>query len=88
MQLRALDLISAWQNHSPPAGLGHKRFMNLAGVPVGDARLPFLPLDEPSTRALQQGFQRFCAEDREPNTSGRHLWYMCRKHENTSSTVP
>ena len=61
LQLRALDLIAAWgAPATPPARNGGKYFMNLAGVPVGDARLPSLPLDDDGKAALKAAFDAFC----------------------------
>ena len=34
--------------------------MELAGVPVGEARLPSLPLDDTSKSALASSFASFC----------------------------
>ena len=61
LQLRALDLISAWSDATPPGGYnGCKYYMNLAGVPVGAARLPSLPLHAEAKEALHTSFEAFC----------------------------
>lgn len=63
-QLRALDLISAWSGATPPGGYnGAKFYMTLAGVPVGDARLPSLPLAADAKTALRASFETFCKGD-------------------------
>jgi len=62
-QLRGIDLISHWSDVGaahPGVNVG-KAFMNLAGVPVGDARLPSLPLDAPVKEAAEAAFRAFCA---------------------------
>ena len=39
---------------------GAKYFMNLAGVPVGDARLPSLPLPADAAAKLRSARDAFC----------------------------
>eukprot|EP00939_MAST-03C_sp_MAST-3C-sp1_P002983 g2983.t1 len=61
LQLAGVDLIGAWQ--VAPTGVnGGKVFMNLAGVGVGPARLPSLPVDESTTKALHDSLCRYCTE--------------------------
>jgi N-acetylneuraminate lyase len=63
MQLRGIELIEAWHSSTPAGGYnGAKYFMNLAGVPVGDARLPYLPLGADGKSALKGAFDAFCAQ--------------------------
>lgn len=59
-QAVALDLIGAWQVARPGVN-GNKYFMDLAGVPVGDARLPSLPVADDAA-ALRAAFRAFCAK--------------------------
>ena len=61
MQSLALELIDAWQKPSPAGVNANKFFMNVAGVPVGGARLPSVPLDTPTAKALRASFADFCA---------------------------
>lgn len=58
LQLRSLSLIDAWK--APADVNGAKFFMTLAGVPVGDARLPNLPVTA-AAPALGDAFDTFCA---------------------------
>jgi len=62
LQSTALALISAW-DVAPPGGNGNKFFMNEAGVPVGDARLPSVPLADADKTTLRASFAHFCATD-------------------------
>ncbi len=61
LQTRGLELINAWKAGIRPDVNGFKYMANLAGVPVGDARLPSLPLDPASKKALHAAFRSFCA---------------------------
>ena len=64
MQLRGIELIQAYSSSTPAGGYnGVKYFMNLAGVPVGDARLPSLPLTDDGKAALHDAFEAFCAKE-------------------------
>jgi Dihydrodipicolinate synthase/N-acetylneuraminate lyase len=60
MQLRAVKLVHAWKDAAPEGVNGAKFFMNAAGVPVGGARLPSLPVDDAATTALNAAFRSFC----------------------------
>jgi len=75
LQLRALDLLAAWNDATPPGGRnGAKYFMNLAGVEVGDARLPSLPLDAQGRADLRTAFDAFCeASGPAPGTASLHM---------------
>mmetsp|Transcript_36087 Transcript_36087/g.75945 ORF Transcript_36087/g.75945 Transcript_36087/m.75945 type:complete len:377 (-) Transcript_36087:356-1486(-) len=66
LQLVALDLIDAWQPVGLPGQNAAMFFMVLAGVHVGDARLPSVPLDERVKGALRLSFNNFC------NSIARH----------------
>ncbi|KAJ1459884.1 hypothetical protein M885DRAFT_560119 [Pelagophyceae sp. CCMP2097] len=60
LQMRAIDLISAWR---APAGVdGNKRFAQLAGLPVGDARPPALPVADAAV-ALSRNFSKWCLQN-------------------------
>ena len=72
-QLEAVELIAAWQSAAPQGTNGAKYFMNLAGVPVGDGRLPTIPLDEDAKDKLKSNFDAFCA------SSSMTKLHMCRK---------
>lgn len=63
LQLTGVDLIGAWQAASPPGVNGAKVFMNLAGVEVGPARLPSLPVSSDVEGALKSSLSSFCAEN-------------------------
>ena len=61
LQSSAIDLIHAWLDATPPGGHnGMKYFMKLAGVDVGDARLPTLPLDAAGRSSLKTAWTSFC----------------------------
>lgn len=53
---------------------GNKGFMNLAGVPVGPARLPSLPMSTAGAGALKAAHEGFCA-----TADGKGL-KMCSGH--------
>lgn len=59
-QLNAVNLIHSWSKASPEGTNGAKFFMNLAGVPVGEARLPSLPIDADGANALKKAHDEFC----------------------------
>lgn len=61
-QMRAVNMIHAWSKASPAGVNGAKYFMNLAGVPVGDARLPAIPIDSDGEAALSKAFTEVCAK--------------------------
>ena len=61
-QSLALALIDAWQKPSPPGTNGNKHFMTLAGVQVGDSRLPYVPLNAAAKAALHASFATFCSD--------------------------
>lgn len=61
LQMDAIDLISAWQA-APPGVNGAKYFMNLAGIKVGDARLPSIPLSVSVAKELITAFTDFCSQ--------------------------
>lgn len=70
-QMTAVNLISTWG--VAPAGMnGNKYFMNLAGVPVGDARLPSIPLDSNAKQTLSEAFHQFCSGE-------GSSFYMCQQ---------
>lgn len=61
LQMHGIDLIHAWKDATPPGGHnGNKYFMKLAGVDVGDPRLPQLPLDDDARATLRSAWQSFC----------------------------
>jgi N-acetylneuraminate lyase len=60
-QFNAVELIHSWLDASPTGVNGAKYFMNLAGVPVGEARLPNIPVDAPAGKALDAAHAQFCA---------------------------
>ena len=60
LQFAGTELIASWQ--IAPAGMnGGKAFMNMAGVPVGPARLPSIPIDSTSEKSLELSLQSFCS---------------------------
>jgi len=59
-QLDAVNLVHSWSDAAPEGTNGAKFFMNLAGVPVGEARLPSLPIDTDGAEALKKGHDEFC----------------------------
>eukprot|EP00940_MAST-03C_sp_MAST-3C-sp2_P002731 g2731.t1 len=60
LQLSGVDLIAAWQ--VAPTGVnGGKVFMNLAGVGVGPARLPSLPVDADTKSSLLNSLCTYCS---------------------------
>jgi len=63
-QMRAIDLIDRWAKVSTAheGANAAKGLMTLAGVPVGDARLPTLPLDSQAKLELEGSLKAFCAE--------------------------
>jgi dihydrodipicolinate synthase/N-acetylneuraminate lyase len=60
MQSTGLALIAAWADPSPAGVNGNKVFMNLAGVEVGDGRLPTIPADDDTIAAMRKSFSDFC----------------------------
>jgi len=62
LQYAGTDLIKAWQDPSPEGVNGNKVFMNLAGVPVGQARLPSFPMGDSDAPAFETSFKAFCSE--------------------------
>lgn len=72
--MRALRSIDAWQRATPKGMNGNKGFMNLAGVPVGPARLPSLPMSTAGAGALKAAHEGFCA-----TADGKGL-KMCSGH--------
>ena len=46
LQLKGIELVHAWLDAAPTGVNGAKAFQNMAGVPVGDARLPSLPVGD------------------------------------------
>ncbi|KAJ8599088.1 hypothetical protein CTAYLR_008875 [Chrysophaeum taylorii] len=61
--LRALQLrgIAALEAQTAPSGVNaQKRFMRYAGVDVGDARLPYLPVTDDIDQHLSSSFSSFC----------------------------
>ena len=58
------QLLDAWKASSGEYN-GYKFFATLAGLPVGPARLPNLPVesDPPTEKALRESFASFCAGD-------------------------
>ena len=73
LQSRGLDLIQKWQDAASPATNGFKYFATLAGQPVGDARLPKLPIVDGMAKELRDAFDAFCASEQ----GGKGL-YMCK----------
>jgi len=63
MQTQAVSLIDAWKNPAPVGVNGAKYYMNLAGIPVGDARLPSLPVPSDAAKELRDALAAFCAHD-------------------------
>jgi N-acetylneuraminate lyase len=74
LQQRALKLLDAWRVTGPDYN-GFKYFGELAGLPLGDARLPNLPIsaDRATKEALAASFTSFCA-----STDGKGL-RICEK---------
>lgn len=60
LQLRGIELVHAWLDAAPAGVNGAKAFQNMAGVPVGDARLPSLPIGD-GAAALSSAFKAFCS---------------------------
>ena len=75
LQSRGLALIQAWQGGASPEHYGFKYFATLAGMDVGDARLPKLPMDGDSAKGLRSAFAAFCGGD------GKGLKMCARKRE-------
>eukprot|EP01062_Namystynia_karyoxenos_P033015 TRINITY_DN24302_c0_g1_i1.p1 TRINITY_DN24302_c0_g1~~TRINITY_DN24302_c0_g1_i1.p1 ORF type:complete len:366 (+),score=140.32 TRINITY_DN24302_c0_g1_i1:80-1099(+) len=63
MQLLADDLIGRWQAVAPTGVNANKNLLNVVkGVPVGDARLPAVPIDTDTERKLLATIQEWCAD--------------------------
>lgn len=63
LQWRALQLEISFSTAPHTAGMnGLKYYANLAGVPVGDARLPSRPLTADAKASLKAAYDGFCAE--------------------------
>ena len=62
LQLLGLDLVHAWMDPAPAATVGYKYFGVLAGLPVGDPRLPQLPMPADGAKDLAASFDSFCAK--------------------------
>eukprot|EP00635_Sarcinochrysidales_sp_CCMP3193_P014472 CAMPEP_0118898222 /NCGR_PEP_ID=MMETSP1166-20130328/5305_1 /TAXON_ID=1104430 /ORGANISM="Chrysoreinhardia sp, Strain CCMP3193" /LENGTH=340 /DNA_ID=CAMNT_0006837319 /DNA_START=37 /DNA_END=1059 /DNA_ORIENTATION=- len=63
LQLQGIDILDAAQAGASKGGLNaHKRFMTFAGVPVGDARLPFVPFDDDADTQLRAAFDALCRQ--------------------------
>lgn len=64
LQSKSHALLDAWQ--VPLGSKGHdgfKFFAQLAGIKVGEARLPTLPLDHGQQKVLADSFRAFCASE-------------------------
>lgn len=61
LQLKGIELVHAWLDAAPTGVNGAKAFQNMAGVPVGDARLPSLPVGD-GAAALTTAFKAFCSD--------------------------
>ena len=61
-QLASIELLLAWINGVPAGVDGNKLLVNLAGVPVGPARLPSLPPSEADTASLKKVVVGWCDE--------------------------
>ena len=64
LQLTSIKLVHAWLDAAPTGVNGAKAFANYAGLPVGSARLPSLPLNDAAASALKAAFATFCAGTR------------------------
>ena len=60
LQLKGIELVHAWLDAAPTGVNGAKAFANYAGIPVGDARLPSLPVGA-GAAALTSAFKAFCS---------------------------
>ena len=60
-QLAAIELLMVWIDGVPAGVDGTKLMSNLAGIPVGPARLPSLPPSDDDTKALKDNVQNWCA---------------------------
>ena len=61
--MRALALIDAWKGKGTAGTNGFKYFAVLGGLPVGDARLPSMPLNDLDKGALKESFDAFCGSE-------------------------
>ena len=77
-QLQGIAALNA-QASSNAALNVHKQFMNYAGVPVGQARLPNLPFTPQEDFQVQANFNAFCAQN--PDL------YLCRNAGRQASIV-
>merc|ERR1719401_2244850 len=59
-QLDGVNLVQSWLQAAPEGSNGAKFFMNLVGVPVGEARLPSIPIDIDGANALKKARDEFC----------------------------
>jgi len=78
LQALAVQLVDAWHDNSPTGVNGAKYLMNLAGVPVGDARLPSLPVASAAAklRAARDHFCRGTAASQELMLCARGAWHV------------
>mmetsp|Transcript_28154 Transcript_28154/g.51744 ORF Transcript_28154/g.51744 Transcript_28154/m.51744 type:complete len:355 (-) Transcript_28154:46-1110(-) len=71
-QMDGVNLVNSWLKAQPEGTNGGKFFMNLAGVPVGEARLPSLPLDDEGAKILKKAHDDFCASSLNKNLKMCH----------------
>jgi N-acetylneuraminate lyase len=62
LQLAAIELLEDWLNGVPAGVDGNKMLVNLAGLPVGPARLPSLPPTQADYDALAAMVVDWCAD--------------------------
>lgn len=62
MQLAAIELLEDWLNGVPDGIDGNKMLVNLAGLPVGPARLPSLPPTQSDYDALATQVIAWCGD--------------------------
>jgi N-acetylneuraminate lyase len=63
LQLAAIVLLEDWINGVPAGVDGNKMLVNLAGIPVGPARLPSLPPSQDDYDALAQLVVEWCDDE-------------------------
>jgi N-acetylneuraminate lyase len=61
-QLASIELLLAWIDGTPAGVDGNKILVNLAGVPVGPARLPSLPPSDDDVASLKAAVVGWCGE--------------------------
>ena len=62
LQLASIELLYVWLENVPSTIDGNKLMVNLAGVPIGPARLPMLPPSDEDVATLKAAVQGWCGQ--------------------------